>query len=121
MHLRGGNQPVSSRPTAAADLSSVSSAEPPDDVEAIDFAAALRAARAARQAGASPGKAMANVDLVLAGEVPFVPVPLPLDSGTMARNWLGETEAKLRLHEAVTMKGNWDERDLSCEDKIYTT
>lgn len=80
-----------------------------DDVEALDFEAALRAARASRQAGQSPDKALDNVDLVFAGEVPFAPLSLPLQGGSIAQGWLGKMEGRLLLHEAVKMSG-WEVR-----------
>jgi hypothetical protein len=84
--------------------------EPPvstvNDVDAIDFEAALRAARASRKAGETMELAMANAELVIKGEVEFKKV---MNSGrvagTLAERWLKEADAKLCLHEAVTMKG----------------
>lgn len=77
------------------------------EVGAIDFQAALRAARASRQAGQPPENVLHNVDLVLAGEVSFEPVVLPLLGGSVAKGWLSEMEAKVKLHHAVHTKG-WE-------------
>jgi hypothetical protein len=77
-----------------------------NDVDAIDFEAALRAARASRKAGETMELAMTNAELVIKGEVEFTKV---MNSGrfagTLAERWLKEADAKLCLHEAVTMKG----------------
>mmetsp|Transcript_78545 Transcript_78545/g.127439 ORF Transcript_78545/g.127439 Transcript_78545/m.127439 type:complete len:258 (+) Transcript_78545:157-930(+) len=79
----------------------------PGEVGAIDFHAALRAARASMQAGQPPENVLDNVDLVLAGEVSFEPVVLPLPGGSVAKGWLGEMDAKIKLHHAVHTKG-WE-------------
>jgi len=79
------------------------------DIGALDFEAALRAAREAKRAGASCEQALANADLALAGSVTFTALPrLPVAGGFMASGWLGEMEAKVRLHEAVTAAG-WEQ------------
>ena len=79
-----------------------------DGIEAIDFAAAWQAAREAQRAGASREQALANADLALAGSVPFSVLPLPAEGGFIAKGWLEEMEAKIRLHEVVTEEG-WEE------------
>ncbi len=79
-----------------------------DDVDAIDFEAALRAAQQSRRAGESEEATMAAVEAALQNEVPFCPLKtLPLAGGSLASAWLSEMQAKLAVHEAVTMPG-WE-------------
>ena len=96
-HLRKSINDAHEPPVSTAEI---------NDVDAIDFEAALRAARASRKAGEPMELAMANAELVIKGEVEFKKV---MNSGrvagTLAERWLKEGDAKLCLHEAVTMKG----------------
>ena len=96
-HLRKSSNDAHELPVSIAEI---------NEVDAIDFEAALRAARASRKAGEPMELAMANAELVIKGEVEFKKV---MNSGrvagTLAERWLKEGDAKLCLHEAVTMKG----------------
>lgn len=76
-----------------------------DDVAPIDFNTAIRVARSALQAGASPEAAVADAELVLAGERPFASLAsLSLEGGYLCDKWLTNSEARLALHEAVTAR-----------------
>ena len=86
------------------------SSEAADDVDAIDFEAALRAARQSQRAGESEETTMAAVESALQNEVPFCPLKtLPQAGGYLAIAWMSEMQAKLAVHEAVTMPG-WEVR-----------
>jgi len=80
------------------------------DVPPIDFEAAIRVARSSLEAGAGPARAVADAELVLAGERPFASlVSLPLAGGSLSEDWLTNSETRLALHEAVTTQQGWEE------------
>lgn len=78
-----------------------------DGVPSIDFETAMRVARASLQSGSSAERAVAEAELVLAGERPFASVSLGLPGGYLSDGWLSDSEARLALHEAVTQPG-WE-------------
>lgn len=79
-----------------------------DDVVPIDFNTAIRVARSSLESGSSPERAVADAELVLAGERPFASLSsLPIAGGYLCNGWLTDSETRLALHAAVTARG-WE-------------
>lgn len=77
---------------------------PADEVEPIDFSAALQAAHAQIRSGGSRESAIAAAANVISGQLrPAVPTSI-LDMAVY-EDWLSESNARLLQHEAVTAPG----------------